>query len=234
MITSGDNYTGYDRMKIQWHDTSAYNNNYDYWDAGTSATTQFININPMTITIDGGTARQAKMTYEVLQAAIDDVNRGRYPTDRYDKKRYDEQFNRFIPPEPPKRRQAPREFNKYINGSDLMEEFIRYCGTLGVRQGEIMEIPIDSFIKWLIIEACVLDKEEPEVTLELGPAPQPRCLGCGRYVPRSLPMPLHDERCAGFHFARQRKQMEVAHAQGARGSSGDDRRVLSSVGAPGS
>lgn len=160
----------------------------------TMNTTSFTTSTPITVTFAG----------TIDQAAVDAI------TNQL-KVSLQQQKAPFAP-DPPKRRSAPREFNKYVNGSDLVEEFIRYCGTLNVRQGEVMDIPIDSFIKWLIIEACVVDNEEPEVTLELGPAPQPRCLGCGRYVPRTAKVLLHDERCAGFHFARQRKQMVVLHS----------------------
>lgn len=107
-----------------------------------------------------------------------------------------------VPPPQPVR-WAPREFNKYINASDLLEEFIAYLGTEHVRQGEVLKLPMDLFVKWLIIRACEQDGEEPDVILQL-PAPkkQPRCIGCGRYMAHDVLMPLHDERCARFHFRR--------------------------------
>lgn len=107
-----------------------------------------------------------------------------------------------------KRRPAPLEFNKYINASDLLEEFIRYCGEQGVRQREMLELPVDLFIKWLIIRACEADKEEPNVTLEL-PAPkrQCRCLGCGKFMRRGLALPMHDPRCYNFYFVRSQRAL---------------------------
>lgn len=104
---------------------------------------------------------------------------------------------------PPGRLAPPREFNPYINASDLLEEFIRFAGVEGVRSGDVLGLPIEAFVKWLVIRACEQDQEEPNVTLEL-PArrPQPRCLGCQRFMPRSTRMPLHDDRCAGRYFAR--------------------------------
>lgn len=106
-------------------------------------------------------------------------------------------------PAPPR---PPSGFNRYVNASDLLEEFIRFLGDEGVRQGEVMSLPVELFIKWLIIKACEHDGEEPNVTLVL-PAPkqQPRCLGCQRFLPAATAVPMHDARCAGFYFARQRR-----------------------------
>lgn len=103
----------------------------------------------------------------------------------------------------PVRRLGPREFNKYVNGSDLLEEFIAFLGTEGVRQGDVMALPLELFIKWLIIRACEQDQEEPPVVLEL-PArkSQPRCLGCQRFMRNDTTLPLHGAQCADRHFAR--------------------------------
>lgn len=101
------------------------------------------------------------------------------------------------------RRSAPKEFNKYLNGSDLLEEFIAFLGTEGVRQGEVMALPLELFIKWLIIRAAEADQEEPPVVFALpAPKPQPRCLGCQRYMHKDTTLPIHDTRCADRHFAR--------------------------------
>lgn len=103
----------------------------------------------------------------------------------------------------PARRQPPRQFNKYVNGSDLLEEFIAFLGTEGVRQGEVMAIPLELFIKWLIIRACEVDQEEAPVVLEIpAPKPQPRCLGCQRWMRKDTTLPLHSSECADRHFAR--------------------------------
>jgi len=112
---------------------------------------------------------------------------------------------------PAVQRQAPPlGFNKFINASDMLEGFIAFLGAEGVRQGEVMGMPLDHFIKWLIIKACEADGEEADVVLAL-PAPkrQSRCLGCQRFIPISLTPQLHDERCAGFYFQRQRNSVEV-------------------------
>lgn len=100
----------------------------------------------------------------------------------------------------PVRRAPPREFNEFINASDKLEEFIRWLGTEGVKQSEVMAIPLELFVKWLIIRACEKDGEEPGVTLQL-PARTARCLGCQKFM-RRAPVPFHGERCASFYYRR--------------------------------
>lgn len=104
-------------------------------------------------------------------------------------------------------------FNKYVNASDLMEEFIKFLGAEGVRQGEVMGLPVELFIKWLIIRACEQDGEVPNVTLALpAPAHQPRCLGCQRYLKAGAPVPIHNQQCADRYFARANHQTSAAQA----------------------
>jgi hypothetical protein len=51
-----------------------------------------------------------------------------------------------------------REFNRFINASDLLEEFITYMGKkFDVKQGEILQIPMELFVTWLIMKACEED-----------------------------------------------------------------------------
>jgi hypothetical protein len=91
----------------------------------------------------------------------------------------------------------PREFNKYVNASDLLEEFIRYLGTQGVRQREIRDMPIDLFIKWLVIRACEEEQEEPGVVLALPePRKQPRCIQCSRFMAFESLIPFDRAQCA--------------------------------------
>lgn len=96
----------------------------------------------------------------------------------------------------------PREFNRFINASDLLEEFIRWLGSQGVKQGEVMNLPLELFVKWLVIRACEQDGEEPGVSLELPGAH--RCLGCQRFMRRGA-TPFHGSRCAGFYYERQNR-----------------------------
>lgn len=102
----------------------------------------------------------------------------------------------------PSDRQPPLTFNPYINASDLLEEFIRYAGSEGVRQGEVFDLPIELFIKWLIVKACEQDQEEPDVVVELPVRSQPRCLGCNRWMKRETKLQLHGSVCADWYFKR--------------------------------
>ena len=53
-----------------------------------------------------------------------------------------------------------RDFNPYINASDKLEAFIKFCGEIGVSQGQVLDIPIKHFIGWLIVEAARADGED--------------------------------------------------------------------------
>jgi len=108
----------------------------------------------------------------------------------------------------PQRVQPPMEFNKYINASDLIEEFIKFAGKENLKPGEVLELPMDLFIKWLVIRACEEDQEEPNVTLAL-PAPrqQPKCLGCGQFMVPIVGLMLHAQRCAEFFFNRRHSRL---------------------------
>lgn len=101
---------------------------------------------------------------------------------------------------------APLEFNKYINASDLLQEFLEYLREQKVRRIDVMQLPVELFVKWLIIRACEEDQEEPNVTLQL-PAPnrQPRCVGCQRFLAKTFPVPFHNDRCASLFFTRHTK-----------------------------
>lgn len=54
-----------------------------------------------------------------------------------------------------------REFNRYVNGSDLLGEFIESLGALGASQKQAAAAPIEMFIRWLIFKAAEHDREEP-------------------------------------------------------------------------
>lgn len=91
-----------------------------------------------------------------------------------------------------------REFNPYISASDLLEAFIGEVGRYdGVVQDEILKLPIEAFINWLILKAAERDGDStaglPTVEQVL-PAPKPRlalpnphralprCAACGRFI----------------------------------------------------
>ena len=79
-----------------------------------------------------------------------------------------------------------RDFNSFINASDKLESFIKFCGEIGVRQGEMLDIPVRHFIAWLIVEAALADGEKPQALPDLREHVLPRCNGCGRFIPRKL------------------------------------------------
>ena len=82
-----------------------------------------------------------------------------------------------------------KDFNKYIEGSSLLEDFIKDCGTAGIRQSEFMSIPIEVFIHWLIYKAALKDDDPlpngvyaPENHPETKKMKLPRCLACGKFI----------------------------------------------------
>lgn len=54
------------------------------------------------------------------------------------------------------------DFNSFINASDKLETFIKFCGEIGVRQGEMLDLQIRHFIAWLVVEAAKADGESAE------------------------------------------------------------------------
>lgn len=82
-----------------------------------------------------------------------------------------------------------RDFNKFINVSDRLEEFIEFCGQQGVKQSEMLNLPLNLFIGWLAIEAAKADKEaEPEFPLleDLRKIVAPSCLECSKSLDPSV------------------------------------------------
>jgi hypothetical protein len=100
-----------------------------------------------------------------------------------------------------------REFNRFVNASDVLEGFIRFCGAeAAVRKEEMLELPIRLFIGWLILEAAKADKEpEPEdikLLPDLRRAVVPRCQCCGRFLKRAMKA-RKIEYCSTACFQRQ-------------------------------
>ena len=86
-----------------------------------------------------------------------------------------------------------REFNKYLNGSDLLEEFIAYCAKQNLTQKEFSELPISLFIYWLIVEAAHVDGDSTEDTLPLLTSAvrerkmhTHRCKCCGKFLSKKM------------------------------------------------
>ncbi len=104
-------------------------------------------------------------------------------------------------------RAAPRNFNKFLNTSDVVEEFIRYLGSLDVRQRHVLTLPLGLFINWLVIAAAEADGDpaddlRPELSNGISALKaRPRCRYCARFIPRAY----HDNGvnfCAPAHMER--------------------------------
>lgn len=86
-----------------------------------------------------------------------------------------------------------REFSPHLNASDLLAQFVKYVGSLGVRQTEVLGLPIELFINWLIIEAAERDGDpvgedvvRVEEHREIKRLRKPKCLACGKFIPRAF------------------------------------------------
>jgi len=82
-----------------------------------------------------------------------------------------------------------REFNPFLNASDLLEQYIEELVPLGVRQDQVLHLEIEGFICWLIHRAAERDGDAPPADVPRLPAPQHRrinrCAACGRFILRS-------------------------------------------------
>jgi len=84
-----------------------------------------------------------------------------------------------------------REFNKHINASDLLEAFIKDLGALGVKQDQVLNVPIEIFINWLIFKAAEEDGDKapddvPLLETSVKPHKHPKCLCCGKFIKKTL------------------------------------------------
>ncbi len=93
-----------------------------------------------------------------------------------------------------------RDFNRFVNASDLVAEFIEFAAkTAGGpdEPADILKLPLDLFIAFLIVRASEQDSEVPpdvavakldrDIPIALLPPPRPcmvrgRCSYCGRFV----------------------------------------------------
>ena len=101
-----------------------------------------------------------------------------------------------------------RDFNPYLNASDLLAKFVEYVGKLHLTKTEVLKLPIELFIAWLILEAAAKDGDpQPQ---EIPAIPQtkviktilkPRCLDCGRFIPRNR-IAQRFEFCGPEHSSR--------------------------------
>jgi len=84
-----------------------------------------------------------------------------------------------------------REFNKYVNASDLLEEFILFLGEKGVKQKDVLNTPVELFITWLVYKAAIQDHlDDNEIVNKLEHKTKNviyhRCKFCGRFISQKL------------------------------------------------
>lgn len=84
-----------------------------------------------------------------------------------------------------------RDFNRYINASDLLEEFLRYLRSMGVKRKEVMKVDLGVFISWLIIAAAEADQieqpQEERLMIESHVKRAritPKCKCCAKFIPK--------------------------------------------------
>ena len=82
-----------------------------------------------------------------------------------------------------------RDFNRYINASDLIEEFIHFLMSEGVPPALMLKIPIEVFINFLVLRAAEVDREPVPSDVKIAdhpalpkPSSNPRCNHCGRFI----------------------------------------------------
>lgn len=106
-----------------------------------------------------------------------------------------------------------REFNRFLNASDLLEQFIRDLGHVGVKQDEVLEIPVGLFINWLIIKSAEQDQEPiPKDIPSLRQAIQSqrkgiKCKCCGKFIPEDK-VKLGLTFCNADHYSSYEKRLE--------------------------
>lgn len=107
-----------------------------------------------------------------------------------------------------------REFNRYLNASDLLEEFIGEAGRAGVKKSDVLDGLFGVFVHWLILKAAERDGDDvPDDIRPIAehPAlPQPvspgHCRVCGRFVTKQAikdELPFCGERHLVLFFSRK-------------------------------
>lgn len=74
-----------------------------------------------------------------------------------------------------------RAFNRFINASEMLEGFIKDMAPVGIRQDQILKVPVEAFINWLIFKAAESDGD-------VLPASHynHRCIYCKQFLLRKL------------------------------------------------
>lgn len=109
-----------------------------------------------------------------------------------------------------------REFSPYLNASDMLTRFMDYVRGLGVKQHEVLQLPLELFVNWLIIEAAERDQDpvpegvvRPEEHKLLAAVTKPKCLRCGKFIPkthRQYNFPFCDPPHAADYILKRREE----------------------------
>lgn len=104
-----------------------------------------------------------------------------------------------------------RDFSPHLNASNMVAKFVEYVGSLKIDPGEILNLPIELFINWLVIEAAERDQDPiPEGVVpitqhdRLKRVLHPQCMSCGRFICRNSNIPF----CNVDHGLRYVKRLE--------------------------
>lgn len=74
-----------------------------------------------------------------------------------------------------------RAFNRFLNASELLEAFIKDMAPSGIRQDQVLKVPIEAFINWLIFQAAKEDGDDiPDEYYNH------RCIYCKRFIAKKL------------------------------------------------
>lgn len=96
-----------------------------------------------------------------------------------------------------------RAFNRFLNASELLEQFIGDLAPLGVKQSEVLKIPVEAFINWLIYKAAEADGELPGRRRH-----SHRCGQCKRFIPTRM-VALGINFCSPLHLERRMQRLAL-------------------------
>lgn len=98
-----------------------------------------------------------------------------------------------------------RAFNRFLNASELLEQFISDLAPLGVKQDQVLKVPVEAFINWLILKAAAADGDE------LPPQRHNhRCAQCKRFLSRRL-VAQGVNFCSSLHLDRYMNRLALTH-----------------------
>ncbi len=72
-------------------------------------------------------------------------------------------------------------FNRFLNASEMLEAFIKDCAPAGIKQNQILKVPVEAFINWLIYKAAESDGDQLPASRY-----NHRCGYCQRFIARHL------------------------------------------------